>query len=141
MLRARGPLTIAPANPRLVLAHYYPRDHRSTWNDPQMLDQPARLYSSDDAADVARQVDQAKLAGLDGLVLSWQGKDFGGGWNHRRTLLVEQAARKAGLRLSTLLETTVANPQHEQSGVADRFPLRFSRGSPTSSILYSSDPG
>lgn len=116
-LRSEGPLTVALVPTRLVLAHFYPWYDRSTWSNPQLLDRPAHPYSTDDPADVANELKNARLAGLDGLVVSWMGKDFQGGWNHRRSLLVLDAAQNVGLKVSTLLETTVANPQHEQTGV------------------------
>jgi hypothetical protein len=59
----------------------------------------------------------AKAAGIDALAVSWQGKAFDGGWNHRRMLLALDAARDAGLQICALLETTVANPQHDQVNV------------------------
>jgi hypothetical protein len=109
-LRVGGPLA-APAPPaeRLVLAFYFPWYERSTWSDPQLLDQPLQLYSTEDPADVLRQMQQAKSAGLDGVIVSFQGKDIGGGWNHRRMLLVLQAAQQAGLRVSVQIETFAAH--------------------------------
>jgi len=47
-------------------------------------------------------------------VVSWQGREFEDGWNHRRMLVALDAAQRAGLRASVLLETTVANPEHSQ---------------------------
>jgi hypothetical protein len=116
-LRDRGPLTIGSVTPRLVLAHYYPWFDRSSWSSPLLADKPQQEYSTDEPSDVRRVFETAKKAGLDGLVVSWQGLDFGGGWNHRRMLIALDAARDAGLRIATLLETTVANPEHEQNGV------------------------
>jgi hypothetical protein len=116
-LRARGPLAIARVTPRLVLAHYYPWFDRASWSSPLLLDKPQQEYSTDDPADVRRVFETAARAGLDGLVVSWQGLGFGGGWNHRRMLIALDAARDVGLRVATLLETTVANPEHEQTGV------------------------
>ena len=83
-LRARGPLSIGSVTPRLVLAHYYPWFDRSSWSSPLLADKPQQEYSTDEPSDVRRVFETAKKAGLDGLVVSWQGLDFGGGWNHRR---------------------------------------------------------
>ena len=92
-----------------MLAFYFPWDERSTWSDSQLLDQPLQLYSTEDPADVLRQMQQAKSAGLDGVIVSFQGKDIGGGWNHRRMLLVLQAAQQTGLRVSVQIETFAAH--------------------------------
>ena len=109
-LRGGGPLRDAQARPeRLVLGHYYPWYERPTWSDPQMLDQPLRAYSTDDGADVARVLREAREAGLDGVIVSWQGRDTGDGWNHRRMQLVLQGCQQAGLRAGVHLETLAAN--------------------------------
>jgi Glycosyl hydrolase family 99 len=109
-LRVGGPLpSPAPPAQRLVLAFYFPWYERSTWSDPQLVNQPLRLYSTDDPADVLRQMQEAKQAGIDGVIVSFQGKDVGGGWNHRRMTLVLQAAQQAGLRVSVQIETLAAH--------------------------------
>jgi hypothetical protein len=100
-----------------VLAHYYPWFDRATWASPLLVDRPQEEYSTEDPADVRRVADDAARAGLDGLVVSWQGLDYQGGWNHRRMLVALDAAAQARLRIAALLETTVANPEHEQTGV------------------------
>jgi hypothetical protein len=109
-LRVGGPLA-APSPPaeRLVLAFYFPWYELTTWSDAQLRDLPLRLYSTENAADVLRQMQQAKDAGLDGVIVSFQGKDVGGGWNHRRMLLVLQAAQQVGLRVSVQIETFAAH--------------------------------
>lgn len=109
-LRVGGPLpSPAPPAQRLVLAFYFPWYDRTTWADSQLLDQPLRSYSTDDPADVLRQMQEAKQAGLDGVIVSFQGRDTGGGWNHRRMLLVLQAAQQVGLRVSVQIETAAAH--------------------------------
>jgi glycoprotein endo-alpha-1,2-mannosidase len=116
-LRADGPLEVASVGPRLVLAHYYPWFDRSTWTSPLLADRPQREYSTEEPADVQQVFGTAAQAGLDGLVVSWQGLEFQGGWNHRRMQLALEAAQQANIRVATLLETTVANPEHRQTGV------------------------
>jgi hypothetical protein len=119
LLRAGGPLAAVPAvNSHLVLAFFYPWYDLNSWSNSQLLDHPLQPYSTDDLGDLTRIMTQAKAAGLDALVVSWQGKDVGGGWNHRRMLLCLQAAHVAGLQIATLLESTVANPLH-QDALAD----------------------
>lgn len=118
-LRAGGPLPAAPRPPRLVLGHYYPWYDRTTWADAQMLDQPRRLWSTDVAADVRTEVEDAARAGLDGLIVSWQGRDVGDGWNYRRMLLVLEAAQQAGLTACVQLETLAANRAHIEGAPAE----------------------
>jgi hypothetical protein len=116
-LRAGGPLEVETVAPRLVLAHYYPWFDRSTWTSPLLADRPQQEYSTDNPADVRRVLETAAGAGLDALVVSWQGLEFQGGWNHRRLQIALDAARQAKIRIAVLFETTVANPEHEQTGV------------------------
>ncbi len=116
-LREGPRLAIGEVTPRLVLAHYYPWYDRSTWSSPFLVDRPQEEYSTEDPGDVKRVLDTAAAAGLDGLVVSWQGLDFQGGWNHRRLQVALEAARQSKIRIAVLFETTVANPEHEQNGV------------------------
>jgi len=101
----------------LVVAFFYPWYDLNTWSSPELADHPLQRYSTDNPDDLARIMGQARAAGLDAFAVSWQGRDFDGGWNHRRMLGCLEAADRVGLRVATLLETTVANPQHEQTGV------------------------
>lgn len=104
-LRVNGPIQLKPPDARLVLAHYYPWYERGSWADPRMIDQPMHPYSTDDAPDVLADLKEAKRAGLDGVIVSWQGTEGNRGWNHRRMLLVLQAAQQLGMQVSTLFET------------------------------------
>ena len=92
-----------------MLGFYFPWYERATWADPQLRDQPLHTYSTEDPADLLRELQDAKRAGLDGLIVSFQGKDVGGGWNHRRMQLILQAAQQAGLRVSVQTETLAAH--------------------------------
>jgi glycosyl hydrolase family 99 len=108
LLRTGGPLT-APRRDRLVLAHYYPWWDPVAWTDPQLLDQPLRLYSTDSAADVAGNLRDVAAAGIDAVIVSWQGSQVGGGWNLRRLRYILDAAQQAGLTVTVQLETLAAN--------------------------------
>jgi len=59
---------------RLVLAFYYAWFDRNTWNSGKVSDLPQHPYNSDDRTAMARQVDEAKGAGIDAFVLNWWGK-------------------------------------------------------------------
>jgi hypothetical protein len=110
LIDSRGRVQVNPLVPRLVLAHYYPWYTSETWHDPQMADRPLRLYSTDVQADVTSQAVQARAAGIDAFVVSWQGLEADNGFNDRRMRLVLEAGRTAGLRVCTYTETYVANP-------------------------------
>jgi hypothetical protein len=59
---------------RLVLAFYYPWFDGNTWKGGQIPDVPQTLYNSDDTGAMARQIDQAKGAGIDAFVVNWWGQ-------------------------------------------------------------------
>jgi hypothetical protein len=59
---------------RLVLAFYYSWFDKNSWNPAKMPDLPQSLYNSDNRDAMARQVDQAKGAGIDAFVFNWWGK-------------------------------------------------------------------
>jgi Glycosyl hydrolase family 99 len=65
----------AQAEPeRLVLAFYYSWFDKNTWNGGKVPDLPQTLYNSDNRDAMARQIDQAKGAGIDAFVFNWWGK-------------------------------------------------------------------
>ena len=108
LLRTGGPLTI-PRRDRLVLAHYYPWWESVAWASPQLLDQPLRLYSTDSAADVAANLKDVADAGIDAVIVSYQGSEVGGGWNLRRLRYILDGAQQVGLKVTVHLETLAAN--------------------------------
>jgi uncharacterized protein YraI len=57
----------------LVLAFYYAWYDLNTWQSGTVPDVPQELYASRDTASMARQVDQAKGAGIDAFIVSWYG--------------------------------------------------------------------
>jgi len=119
LLRSGGPLgPVRGVDSRLVLAFFYPWWSLGGWSSDLFIDSPAQRYSTDDQGDLVRVMTQAKAAGLDALVVSWSGRNFNGGIDHRRMLNCLEAARAAGIKVATLFEATVANPQHED-GLAD----------------------
>jgi hypothetical protein len=70
----RNPARIRASNEQLVLAFYYAWYDNKTWNSSQVPDVPLVRYASSDAEAMARQIDQAKSAGIDAFVLNWWGK-------------------------------------------------------------------
>jgi len=59
---------------RLVLAFYYAWYDQKTWNSGQVPDVPQAPYVSANPDVMARQIDQAKGAGIDAFVLNWWGR-------------------------------------------------------------------
>jgi hypothetical protein len=57
---------------RLTLAFYYPWYSSSSFDSGSWRDHPEQPWNTDDAGDVGRIVDQAKQAGVDGFVVSYQ---------------------------------------------------------------------
>jgi hypothetical protein len=117
-LRIGGPLAV-PHRDRLVLAHWYPWWDAVTWADPQLLDRPLRLYSTDSAADVARNLREVADAGIDAVIVSWQGSEAGGGFNLRRLRYALDGAQQAGIKVTVHLETLAANRVGREGAMPD----------------------
>ena len=56
-------------------AWYLPIFNWMWWTNPKWTDLPLVRYASDDPTAIARQIDQAQSAGIDGFVYAWLGKD------------------------------------------------------------------
>lgn len=61
------------ARPPLVLAFYYDWYDQNTWKPDHVADMPAVPYVSSDPGAIARQIQQARGAGIDAFVVSWWG--------------------------------------------------------------------
>lgn len=57
----------------LVLAFYYDWFDENIWKPSQVADMPVSRYTSRDPQTVARQIQQARGAGIDAFVVSWWG--------------------------------------------------------------------
>jgi len=68
------PPTAQADGERLVLAFYYAWFDQNTWNSGKVPGLPQHPYNSDDQTAMARQIDEAKSAGIDAFVLNWWGK-------------------------------------------------------------------
>ena len=91
---------------RLVLAFYYIWFDEKSWDPSRVPDQPAEPYVSRDRSVMARQIEQAKSAGIDAFVVSWYGPQVENNQTETnlRALLDEAAAR--GFRIAVDLEVT-----------------------------------
>ena len=73
--RAAPAHAASPAGPRLVLANYFAWYDGNAWDACNISagDKPHQPYHSDDPATIARHVQQALAAGIDGFTLQWVG--------------------------------------------------------------------
>jgi Glycosyl hydrolase family 99 len=118
-LLASAAVEMTAAMPHLVLAHYYPWYTTETWRDPQLGDRPLRPYSTEAQADVEAEAAQARAAGIDAFVVSWQGLEAGNGFNDKRMRIALDAAQASGLRVCAYTETYVANPRNSANMPVD----------------------
>jgi hypothetical protein len=106
---AGGPaVQAAPAaqvTDKLVLAFYYMWYGPASFSGGQMVDVPATPYISDHPDVVERQVQQAKTAGIDAFISSWQGS---GTETDRNFQLLLNTAQKSGFKAALYFETNFA---------------------------------
>lgn len=91
------PPTAQAEGERLVLAFYYPWFDGNTWNGGKVPDLPQTRYNSDDTGAMARQIDQAKGAGIDAFVVNWWGK---GNRTEKNLKAMLDVAGQKGFRLT-----------------------------------------
>jgi hypothetical protein len=103
------PPILAPMAPvkTMGLALYYPWYSLSTWvNNPVLRDTPVTPYASNDPTAIARQIDQAQSAGINGFTVSWIGP---GSSSDQNTQIMLTEAAKKGFSIGFFLETTGGN--------------------------------
>jgi hypothetical protein len=100
-------VTVPPAaraaRPPLVLAFYYDWYDANTWKPDKVADMPATPYNSNDPAAMARQIQQARGAGIDAFVVSWWGA--GNPTDDNFKILLDQA-RAANFQVAVDFELT-----------------------------------
>ncbi len=91
-----------PGDQKMLWAFYYSWYYLRSWADPRLRDRPLIPYVSNDTQAIARQIDQAKSAGIDGFVSSWWGPgDF---TDRILPVLLDLAAQK-NFQIAIYLET------------------------------------
>jgi len=93
---------LAPAK-NMGLALYYPWYSLDNWSNPVLKDHPTTPYASNDPVAIARQMDQAKSAGINAFTVSWIGPGHSSD-NNFKIMLAE--ANKKNFYLGFFLETT-----------------------------------
>ncbi len=87
---------------KLLWAFYYPWYHLRDWSNPKLKDHPVSPYSSSNSESVARQVEQAQSAGIDGFISSWWGP---GTYSDKNLKILLQIARHRKFLVSIYFET------------------------------------
>ncbi len=113
-----APATQTPS--RLLLAFYYMWYGPTSFNTETMSDQPTTPYISDHPDVVERQVQEAKAAGIDAFISSWQGS---GTETDRNFSLLLDTAFKHDFKATIYFETNYAK---QKGDVADQ--LRIALG-------------
>jgi Glycosyl hydrolase family 71 len=90
----------APAAPVPLLAYYYIWYDATSWNRAKDDYPQLGRYSSDDAAVMARHVELAKRAGIDGLIVSWKSTPV----LNRRLEQLSRIASQRRLKLALIYE-------------------------------------
>jgi hypothetical protein len=85
---------------RLVLAFYYPWFHEGSFSKGAWYDTPTGPYDTQDPDHVSQMVDQAKGAGVDGLIVSW---DDVGDHTARFDLVMSELAKRS-MHVSPVVE-------------------------------------
>jgi Glycosyl hydrolase family 99 len=60
---------------KMLWAFYYPWYSLDDWSSSWLKDHPLQQYASNNEDDIARQVEQAQSAGIDGFISSWWGPE------------------------------------------------------------------
>jgi len=87
--------------PKMLWAFYYVWYSYADWSKPLLKDHPTTLYSSDEPSTVARHIEQAQRAGIDGFIVSW----FGSGYTDRNLKLLLDLAEDRNFYVAIYLET------------------------------------
>jgi hypothetical protein len=91
------------ARPPLVLAFYYDWYDQNTWKPNRVPDMPVTPYASNDPSTIARQIAQARGAGIDAFVVSWWGA---GNPTDSNLQIVLDQARTANFQVAVDFEVT-----------------------------------
>ncbi|MEW5872548.1 MAG: endo-1,3-alpha-glucanase family glycosylhydrolase [Chloroflexota bacterium] len=95
-----------PGIAKMVWAFYYPWYHTNEWSSPILKDRPAVPYASDDQRAIARQIQQAQTAGIDGFISSWWGP---GDYTDQNLAALLELAETSGFRVMIYFETLTDN--------------------------------
>lgn len=75
---------------KMLWAFYYPWYSLNNWSSSWLQDHPLKPYDSGNREDIARQIDQAQSAGIDGFISSWWGPETNTDTNLEKLLGIAQ---------------------------------------------------
>ncbi len=102
VLQAPFEYEIPEPEDKMLWAFYYPWYTTESWDSEILVDRPLTPYSSDMRLDVARQIDEAEIAGIDGFISSWWGP---GSYTDLNLGLVLEEAEKENFKVCIYFET------------------------------------
>ena len=111
-LKSTPPLVAAlngSSQPKMLWAFYYMWYSSSDWSSSWLKDHPLQRYASSSREVIARQVEQAQSAGIDGFISSWWGPGSDTDANLRKLLDI---AQEKNFKVSIYFET-LAGPNGE----------------------------
>lgn len=104
-LKSTSPLQVQierPAKQKMLWAFYYPWYSIGDWSSTQLKDRPVTPYSSNDRRAIARQIEQAQSAGIDGFISSWWGP---GSYTDQNLKLLLDLAQEKRFSVTIYFET------------------------------------
>ncbi|HSC88541.1 MAG TPA: endo-1,3-alpha-glucanase family glycosylhydrolase [Polyangiaceae bacterium] len=108
----RAPL--APTDERGI-ALYYPWYSLDSWQSEDLMDAPVTPYASNVPADVRRQMQQAKSAGITGFIVSFTGA---GTSSDENIAMMLDVAEEEDFVVGFFLETTIEGLTNNPDGIA-----------------------
>jgi len=86
----------------MVWAFYYPWYYQNDWESSLLVDHPVERYASADPQAIARHIEQAQSAGIDGFIVSWWGP---GTETDRNLSILLDLAEERGFKVAIYFET------------------------------------
>ncbi len=103
---------------KMGLALYYPWYYMGSWTSNELIDHPATLYDSGDTLAIARQMDQAKSAGITGFLESWAGP---GSDSDNKLKLLLKVAQQKDFKIGIFFELLGDNGPRDTNVIYDWF--------------------
>ncbi len=103
---------------KMGLALYYPWYYMGSWTSTELIDHPATLYDSGDTLAIARQMDQAKSAGITCFLESWAGP---GSDSDKKLKLLLKVAQQKDFKIGIFFELQGDNGPRDPDTVYNWF--------------------
>lgn len=99
---------------KMIWAFYYPWYDFGDWSSSILKDKPKTLYESNSQDSISTHIDQAKGAGIDGFLSSWQGPES---YTDDNLKLMLDIADEKGFSVAVHLETQSENGPREKDEI------------------------